>query len=148
MPHRAVSALFCSVLFLESLMAQGVWSAPFDHMPSGPQVHPASDSIAFPGRWITEAYYNAATQTVTTPTPGTRFNAVHTCLIPSGPFRGCLLVVDGNHRLVGTRFYQPWAIVNPGPTFWPLASKYPKSFWWPQPRLRTTMMVGKELCGF
>ncbi|HEX6811014.1 MAG TPA: galactose oxidase-like domain-containing protein [Planctomycetota bacterium] len=92
-------------------MAQGVWSAPFDHKPNGPEVHPASDSLpgANPGHWITENIWPIQT-------PGQRFRTVHTCLIPSGPFRGCLLVWDGNLTLIGTRAYQPWAIVDP---YWP-----------------------------
>lgn len=91
----------------------------FDHVPNGPSVHPASDSIANPGRWITMNVPPA--QQVT---PGQRLNTVHVCLIPAGVHRGEVLVWDGNLTQYGTRAYQPWSIVNPywpanNPNFWP-----------------------------
>lgn len=82
-------------------------------MASGPEVHPASHSVipatsAPPNaaNWITQ---NVAGQ----PGPQNGFSAVHACVIPSGPHRGEVLVWDGNLTLVGTRAYQPCAIVNP-----------------------------------
>lgn len=74
-------------------------------------VDPASDSIANPGRWITQNLPPA--QQVT---PGQGMNTVHVCLIPSGIHRGEVLVWDGNLTAYGTRAYQPWSIVNP---YWP-----------------------------
>lgn len=120
MTMNALAGLICSTLAsIGEVAAQGVWLTPFRHQPSGPEVHPASVSAngATASRWITEAYYTPGNPgTVSWPVPGTKFNAIHSCLIPAGPFRGCVLVMDGNHRAYGTRAYQPWAIVNP---YWP-----------------------------
>jgi hypothetical protein len=101
------AALLCSALLCGELKAQGVWVAEFDHEPNGAKVHPSSDSIANPGRWIT------VNGIPPLQIPGQRFGVVHACLIPSGPHRGEVLVWDGNHTLIGTRAYQPWSIVNP-----------------------------------
>ncbi|HEX6810898.1 MAG TPA: galactose oxidase early set domain-containing protein [Planctomycetota bacterium] len=111
------------------LRAQGVWTVGFDHIPHdptpvpppGPQVHPASDSILNPSRWIT---VNPSTPSGPSPTPGQRMNTVHVCLIPSGVHRGEVLVLDGNLFNHPVRAFQPWSIVNPywpqpNPNFWP-----------------------------
>ena len=113
MPLRTASVLFCSVLFCDGVIGQGQWAAPFNHPNSGPLVAPASASLpgATPQYWITENTVNASGQPINV--PGSRFQSIHTCLIPVGPYRGCLLMWDGNLTLVGTRAYQPWAIVNP-----------------------------------
>ncbi|MEO6597229.1 MAG: galactose oxidase-like domain-containing protein [Planctomycetota bacterium] len=78
-----------------------------------PVVHPASASLPGPLQqyWITENFVNATGAPASV--PGQRFQAIHTNLIPSGPYRGCLLVWDGTLTQVGTRSYQPWAVVNP-----------------------------------
>ncbi|MBX3463166.1 MAG: DUF1929 domain-containing protein [Planctomycetes bacterium] len=107
---------YASVLFCGEVSAQGVWGAPFDHLASGPEVDPASHSVIpttspppNAANWITQ---NVPGQ----PGPHNGFSAVHACVIPSGPHRGEVLVWDGNLTLVGTRAYQPCAIVNP---YWP-----------------------------
>ncbi len=97
----------------QPLRAQGAWNVAFDHVPNGANVHPSSDSIANPGRWITQ---NPTVPNGPSPTPGQGMNTVHVCLIPSGVHRGEVLVWDGNLFNYGTRAYQPWAIVNP---YWP-----------------------------
>ena len=112
----------------QSLRAQGVWLPGFNHLPnnigqvSPYPVDPASDSIANPGRWITENLIPA--QQVFPHLPGQGMNTVHVCLIPSGVHRGEVLVLDGSLPNYGVRAYQPWSIVNPywpalNPNYWP-----------------------------
>ena len=130
---NARSVLFSLLLLLaaafllvgEPLRAQGVWTDSFNHLPNDlanptiVRVDPASDSIAFPSRWITQNL-SPANQVL----PGQRMNTVHVCLIPSGVHRGEVLVWDGNLTNYGTRAFQPWSIVNPywpalNPNLWP-----------------------------
>ena len=116
---QAYSAFLLVLGCFGGLRAQGTWTASFDHVPNGSSVHPASDSIANPSRWITQ---NLAPANQVT--PGQGMNTVHAALIPSGVHRGEVLVWDGNLTNYGTRAYQPWSIVNPywpalNPNFWP-----------------------------
>jgi len=85
--------------------------------------------------WITLNTIDGRDLTMPLPTLPNRldekFNALHCCLIPYGPFRGDLLVLDGNQRnycipsatqpLQRIRDKQPWAIVNP---YWPAAHPF------------------------
>jgi hypothetical protein len=134
-----------------TLRGQGVWTVGFDHVPNNPPllpppipplfppllppplpqilppppVHPDSDSIHYPGLWITENL--PPEQQVPPHVPGQRMNTVHVCLIPAGVHRGEVLVWDGNLGNYGVRAFQPWAIVNP---YWPAANP---NYWPGQP---------------
>lgn len=113
-------------------MAQAppTWEPPFDHR----NLNGAAGEVEQPpvarADWITLNTIDG--RDLTNPLPlSEKFNALHASLIPVGPHRGNVLVVDGNLRnysipspnqpLQRIRAKQPWAIVNP---YWPGVHPY------------------------
>ncbi len=126
-----------SVLFCSALTAQhaGTWDPPFDHRNQTGDPNEVEMPAVPRQDWITLDTIDGRDLTTPLPTLPNRldekFNALHCCLIPYGPHRGDLLVLDGNLRnysipgpgqpLQRIRDKQPWAIVNP---YWPAPHPY------------------------
>ncbi len=100
----------------EGVLAQlgGAWSPPFNHRITSTgnpwEVHPTGLPAANGSPGAT----GVAQSTWVTSTPlSERMNGLHACVISVGPFRGHVLMWDGNLHAVGARLLQPWTIVNP-----------------------------------